>query len=70
MDIKKSVALVTGANRGVGRAVVEALLAAGAHKIYAAARNIDGIQDLVAAGGGKVKAIQLDITDDLSLIHI
>ena len=64
MDIKKSVALVTGANRGVGRAVVEALLAAGAHKIYAAARNIDGIQDLVAAGGGKVKAIQLDITDD------
>ena len=64
MDIKNSVALVTGTNRGVGRAVVEALLAAGAHKVYAAARNTDGIKALVAAGGGKVEAIALDITNE------
>jgi len=64
MEIKNSVALVTGTNRGVGRAIVEALVAGGARKIYAAARNTDGIKDLVAAGGGKVEAIQLDITND------
>ena len=55
MDIKNSVALVTGTNRGVGRAIVEALVAAGARKVYAAARNTDGIKDLVAAGGKRTR---------------
>ncbi|MEI7188396.1 hypothetical protein [Dickeya dianthicola] len=39
MNIKDSVALVTGANRGLGAAFVRALLAAGASKVYAAARD-------------------------------
>jgi NAD(P)-dependent dehydrogenase (short-subunit alcohol dehydrogenase family) len=39
MNIKGSVALVTGANRGLGRALVQALLAAGAKKVYAGARD-------------------------------
>lgn len=64
MEIKNSVALVTGTNRGVGRAIVQALVAAGARKVYAAARNTAAIADLVAASGGKVEAIQLDITQD------
>ena len=62
MDIKNTVALVTGTNRGVGRAIVQALVAAGASKVYAAARNVDGVKDLVASSGGKVEAIALDIT--------
>src|SRR4026207_2094998 len=33
-------ALVTGANRGIGEAIVDALVAAGVKKVYAAARNI------------------------------
>jgi NAD(P)-dependent dehydrogenase (short-subunit alcohol dehydrogenase family) len=37
MKIKESVALVTGANRGLGKAFVQALLAAGAQKIYVGA---------------------------------
>lgn len=36
MQIKGSVALVTGANRGLGKAFVQALLTAGAAKVYAA----------------------------------
>jgi NAD(P)-dependent dehydrogenase (short-subunit alcohol dehydrogenase family) len=39
MKIEGSVALVTGANRGLGKALVGALLEAGAAKVYAAARD-------------------------------
>jgi NAD(P)-dependent dehydrogenase (short-subunit alcohol dehydrogenase family) len=39
MQIKNSVVLVTGANRGLGQAFVKALQQAGATKIYAAARD-------------------------------
>jgi len=63
MQIRGSVALVTGANRGIGRAYVEALLARGARKIYVGARRPDGIADLVAVDKATVQAIALDITD-------
>ncbi|MCH1931179.1 SDR family oxidoreductase [Shewanella sp. A25] len=39
MDIKNSVALVTGANRGIGLAFTQALLKRGAKKVYAAVRD-------------------------------
>jgi NAD(P)-dependent dehydrogenase (short-subunit alcohol dehydrogenase family) len=63
MQIKGSVALVTGANRGIGRAYVEALLALGAAKIYAGARHPEALADLAAAHPGRIEAISLDITD-------
>jgi NAD(P)-dependent dehydrogenase (short-subunit alcohol dehydrogenase family) len=55
-------ALVTGANRGIGRAFVEELLAAGASKVYAAARNRESLADLVEQGQGRVVAVALDVT--------
>jgi NAD(P)-dependent dehydrogenase (short-subunit alcohol dehydrogenase family) len=58
MNIEGSRALVTGANRGLGKALVDALRGAGAAKIYAAARNPAS----VAAGAGIVP-IALDITN-------
>lgn len=39
MKLEGSVALVTGANRGLGKALVAALVEAGAAKVYAAARD-------------------------------
>ncbi len=39
MKLKGSVALVTGANRGLGKALVAALVEAGAAKVYAAVRD-------------------------------
>jgi NAD(P)-dependent dehydrogenase (short-subunit alcohol dehydrogenase family) len=61
--IKGTTALVTGANRGIGRALVDALLARGAAKVYAAARNVDTLRDLVASSGGRVVPLQLDVTN-------
>ena len=43
MKIENSVAFVTGANRGLGRAFAKALVAGGARKVYGAARDPDAI---------------------------
>jgi len=61
MDIKNSVAIVTGANRGIGEGFVRELLAAGAAKVYAGARDPASAEHLVAEGGGRVVAIRLDV---------
>lgn len=59
IQVKDSVALVTGANRGIGRAYVEALVRAGARKVYATARKAESVQDLVAAHPGVVEGLAL-----------
>ena len=56
MKIGGSVALVTGANRGLGKAYVEALRAAGAARIYAGARQPSDAID------SRVIPIRLDVT--------
>ncbi|RSD16620.1 SDR family oxidoreductase [Amycolatopsis eburnea] len=61
MDIKGAVALVTGANRGLGRKFAEALLERGAAKVYAAARNPESV-DLPG-----VVPLRLDVTDPASI---
>jgi NAD(P)-dependent dehydrogenase (short-subunit alcohol dehydrogenase family) len=56
-------ALVTGANRGIGEALVDALVAAGVKKVYAAARNISTLDPLVDRHGSRVTPLQLDVTN-------
>ena len=53
---------ITGSSRGLGRALAEAVLAAG-HKLVATARNPIQLDDLVERYGNQVRAIALDVTD-------
>lgn len=63
MQIDHAVALVTGANRGIGRAYVEALLARGARRVYATARDAETLGPVVALDAARVVALPLDITN-------
>ena len=62
MNIKGSVALVTGANRGIGQAYVKALLERGAAKVYAGMRDTKGYES-----AANVEAIQIDITNEADI---
>jgi NAD(P)-dependent dehydrogenase (short-subunit alcohol dehydrogenase family) len=57
MKIEGAVALVTGANRGLGAEFAQALLAHGAAKVYAGARNPESITD------PRLTPLRLDVTD-------
>ena len=59
------VALVTGASRGIGRAVAEALAAEGAH-IIALARTVGALEELddaIRAAGGAATLVPADLRD-------
>src|SRR6516165_10709347 len=62
MKIAGSIALVTGANRGLGLAFAKALVEMGAAKVYAAARN----PGAVALKG--VVPLKLDVTSDEDVV--
>jgi NAD(P)-dependent dehydrogenase (short-subunit alcohol dehydrogenase family) len=65
-SVEGRVALVTGANRGIGAAFVSGLLEAGAQRVYAAARDPQSLAAL-AQRDVRVIPITLDITDDTSV---
>lgn len=59
------IALVTGASRGIGRAVALALAKAGAH-VVAVARTVGGLEELddeIKAVGGNATLVPLDLKD-------
>lgn len=64
-SLKGSVAIVTGASSGIGRATAVALAEAGA-AVALAARRADRLDEIVArieAGGGSALAVATDVTD-------
>lgn len=64
MEIAGSIALVTGANRGLGRVLTTALLERGAKTVYAAARNPESITD------PRLTPVRLDVTDPASVAAV
>jgi NAD(P)-dependent dehydrogenase (short-subunit alcohol dehydrogenase family) len=57
--------LITGSSRGLGRALADAVLAAG-HQLVATARNPAQLTDLAERYGDQVRTLALDVTDPLA----
>ncbi|MGZ3504567.1 MAG: oxidoreductase [Vulcanimicrobiaceae bacterium] len=56
--------LITGSGSGLGRIIAERALAAG-NQVVATARNIRQLDELVAQYGANVRAVALDVTDEV-----
>lgn len=55
--------LISGASRGLGRAIAEAALAAG-HHVVAGVRSVSALDDLAAREPERLAVVPLDVTDD------
>jgi 3-oxoacyl-[acyl-carrier protein] reductase len=68
LDLSGRVAIVTGASRGIGRAVARTLASAGA-SVVAGARGENAAETVkaITEAGGKAIAVPLDVTDDASI---
>jgi 3-oxoacyl-[acyl-carrier protein] reductase len=68
IDLTNRIALVTGASRGIGRAIAETLARQGAY-VVAASRGDNALPtvEAVQAAGGRAEALSLDVTDPAAI---
>ncbi len=66
-DISGKNVLISGANRGIGKAILDAFIQHGAAKVYAAVRKPDSVAPLVKTYGDKVVPIALDLENPESI---
>ncbi|MFC3194802.1 SDR family oxidoreductase [Marinicella sediminis] len=69
-QINNKIAVVTGANRGIGLAIVQSFLKHGAKKVYLAVRNTDSVQSLVEQYGSRVEPVQVDVADPAAIKNL
>jgi NAD(P)-dependent dehydrogenase (short-subunit alcohol dehydrogenase family) len=68
MKIENAVALVTGSNRGLGLALVNALLSEGAKKVYATGRDVDALKAARFIDEARVARLTLDVMSEESAV--
>ena len=64
VSVSGAVALVSGANQGIGRGFVEVLLQRGAARVYATARRPETLAALAALDPQRVIALKLDVASE------
>lgn len=68
-DIQGKTVLITGANRGIGKVMVDSFIDHGAAKIYAAVRTVSSAAPLVDRYGSKVIPIPIDLGNPSSIFQ-
>ena len=67
-SLANKIALVTGASRGIGKAIATRLAGQGALVVCAArGDNAKATADAIVAAGGRAEALTLDVTDDAAV---
>ena len=64
MKIQDSIVLITGANRGIGKAYAEEFLKQGAQKIYLGVRDTGSVTDFVAQNPDVLIPLKFDVTNN------
>lgn len=69
MNLKDKIAVITGASRGIGKAIAEDLARSGVHVILTARNEVEMDQVIrsIISEGGKASSFRLDITDEAEI---
>ncbi|MEN1704727.1 MAG: SDR family NAD(P)-dependent oxidoreductase [Planctomycetota bacterium] len=67
VEVAGRTALVTGANRGIGKEIVAALVQNGVGKVYAAVRDLSTVAPLREQHGDVIEPVRLNLSDESSI---